>query len=266
MGFRVSVLLAVAASATGCYVQSAEDRAPVRGEQAARPPAQDVGECKVTLSKGCFDGHVVSKQEFFVEGKAFHNADDLATRFRELLTVQGDGADLTDYALELETPLDNLGYAAGFEYDLMGSVSRSGKIGPDGDFHVNELAEGQYELRVQKSVKFRAKRTVEQPVAADDQAQADDAQRDDPATDSGAADGTADDGAADGTSGADGGSEQATRKVEIAKSFCATIYADSTIDVRHGVRGNDNFKDFRLYVTDSDCTGKSHGTTLTLDP
>lgn len=238
MAFRAFIASAgIAALATGCYVETAEDRAPTPGGKSEPTrDAGDVGTCRYALGKGCFDGHVVAKQEFFVDGKQFFNADDLATRFHELVEVNAEGKALTagqDFQLALTTPVDNNSFVSGFEYDLVGETTRGGKMKTDGGFSLNDLPEGVYQLRVQRAVKFdvtRDETLPAEPVARDGQ----------PAPE--------------------------PRKVSVVKSYCATLYADTSVEVRKGKRTAENFGDFKLHVTDNECAAGGNRTSLTLKP
>jgi hypothetical protein len=237
--------------ASGCYVDSMDQRAPATGDKAQverNTNEQDPGACRTTFAKGCFDGYVLSKKDFFVDGRQYFNADDLAGRFAELVKVEDEGVALVagvDYQLALTTPLDNQSFIQGFEYNLTGDYPRSGKVRTNGNFAVNELPEGTYDLRVQRAIKFTVTRQV--PVVADDSIAA--AEPQEPVR--------------DGATPAEEPAAQPETQTEV-KTYCATIYADTVIEVRKGKRSFDNFGDFRTHITDHDCAvlGSSGGITL----
>lgn len=284
MSWRIiSAAIVFSGGLSGCYVETIDDqRDNVRGE---RPSADqriergageaEVGQCRFTAQKGCFDGHVISKKEFLVEGKAFFNADDLATRFGELITVERLGTQLRDgedYRFELLTPMDNPSFLQGFEYYLIGSTVRSGNVRNNGVFNVNELGEGSYDLRLQKMIKFQLVGTVvkmpttqaEPPVGEArpaEQHAGDEQPTEQPAEQpAGQAAGQP------GEQPAGPQPQQAEAPVteQVTKTFCATIYTDTTIDVRRGERLWQPFNEFRLHLTDRDCPAAGSGRVVTL--
>ncbi len=232
--------LALAAAVTGCYVDSMDQRAPTVGTDSTNTrrseAEQDPGACRTNFAKGCFDGYVLSKKDFFVDGRQYFNADDLAGRFAELVKVENEGVALVagvDYQLALTTPLDNQSFIQGFEYNLTGDYPRSGKVRTNGNFAVNELPEGTYDLRVQRPVKFTVTRQVAVEAQESDAVEPQDPVRD---GDAPAPEETA-----------------APEMKAVVKSYCATIYTDTVVEVRKGKRAFDNFGEFRTHVTDHDC-------------
>jgi len=57
-----------------------------------------------------------------------------------------------------------------------------------------------------------------------------------------------------------------SRAAAVTKTYCGTLYADTTLDVRRGQRTWNTFSDFKLHVTDHVCAAGGNQTTLTLDP
>jgi hypothetical protein len=280
MSWRIiSAAMVFSGGMSGCYVETIDDqRDNIRGE---RPSADqriergagegEVGQCRFTAQKGCFDGHVISKKEFLVEGKAFFNADDLATRFGELITVERLGTQLRDgedYRFELLTPMDNPSFLQGFEYYLIGSTVRSGNVRNNGVFNVNELGEGSYDLRLQKTIKFQVVGTVVKPPTTQVEPTAGQARPvEQPAGDEQAAEEPAEQPAGEAADQPAG--QQPQQSVEpvteaVTKTFCATIYTDTTIDVRRGERLWQPFNEFRLHLTDRDCPAAGSGRVVTL--
>lgn len=299
MAFRtafrsVYAVAAVSLLTTGCYVDSAGGRLPGASGRGIIAPkvdtsAADVGSCSFAIGRGCFDGHVTARTQFFVDGKPFFNADDLATRFRELLTVENSGtalaADSNGYRLVLATPLGNESFLSGFEYDLTGGAARSGKVRSDGSFGIDDLPEGTYDLRVQKAVRFTLAANTAHPTTPSDQAVdattatqeawmiAEAAEPAQPAEPNGASTvpskpqppmpaaaptqapkapaSQPDTSAAQPTSPTPRPDTVSAETIE--KSFCATIYADAVVNIRRGERLWDKFENFRLHVTNSSC-------------
>jgi hypothetical protein len=254
------VLIAVLFTTTGCYVEDFQERAENSSE--AQPPSvsrPNGFECRMTLSKGCFDGHILSETAFFVEGKEFFNADDFASpdRFAELVTLQRDGASLVagqDFGLKLVSALDRNNFAPGFEYFLKGAGVRRGKVRADGNFAINDLSDGIYDLRVQKSIKFAVVEKL-QTRAADETPSQPQPENPEPA---------------EGSTTGDQPAEPATPQVPasdapvaLSKQFCATLYADLQLDIRRGQRSFESFDTYKMYVTDSECGATGAGTTLT---
>ena len=254
----ISAAILLASGVSGCYVESVdEQRDSVGGRkinsdqrEEAHTSLTDLGQCRVTALKGCFDGHVISKKEFLVEGKAFFNADDLASRFAELITVERLGEQLRDgedYRFELLTAMDNPSFLQGFEYYLSGATVRAGNVRSNGVFNINELSEGTYDLRLQKSLKFQVIHTLAQPQA--------------PTEDATPVSGNAEAGSTD------TGAETTALIAEpqtVVKTYCATLYTDKTIDVRRGERVWEPFNEFRIHVIDRDCPASGSGRVVTL--
>jgi len=250
MAIRAILALAtVATLVSGCYVDPGQqDRAPsTAGGETVPNSSQDTSgssltdqaTCHYVIGRGCFDGHIAALQEFTVDGKQFFNADDLATRFSELLTVDSAGQPLAagqGYKLTMLTPVDNQSFVTGFAYDLKGERPTSGQVRDNGNFSINDLPEGTYDLRVQKAVRFELSASAATSPAAN-------AAGDDVPSPS-----------------------SVSPKAAVAKTYCATLYADTTLDVRRGQRTWNSFSDFKLHVTDNVCAAGGNQTTLTLDP
>jgi hypothetical protein len=230
---------ALASSLSGCYVETLDDRPPGAPGEEVSGETEDrtQGNCRRSLGKGCFDGHVVAKKEFYVEGTQYFNADDLAAHFENLVAITDEkGAALTagkDYQLKLVTPVDNQSFAQGFEYYLTGDTARTGKMRSTGDFSINDLGEGTYDLRVLKAIRFNIVREVEREVPA-------------PADQPDAA--------------------PTIEKVTLTTPYCATLYADTVLEVRRGERAWGTFGDFRLHATDKECSAQGNQTTIALTP
>ncbi len=252
-----SGLLAAALIVSGCFVEPADDDRheadgqPLVGTDDPGSPGISLGEqngrCRFTRSAGCFDGHVLSRQDFTVDGKAFFNADDFVMRFHELLDLRREGQRLehgTDYEIAELTSLDNTSFVQGFTYDISGVTARSGKVRTSGDFAVPELPEGSYALRVQRSVKFAVK-LLAQPQEL-------------PSSPTPAATG------AEQPAGAADGAAADPTVLTVTKSYCAVLYADADLDVRKGQRLYETFSSFNWRVSDQSCRedGRTGATVL----
>jgi hypothetical protein len=268
------VLAALLLSTAGCYVDDLQERAPSTADA-----DRNGYDCRLTLSTGSFDGHILTETEFSIEGKTFFNADDLAvpTRFAELVTIKKDGVALkagTDFDVVLVSQLGRDNFADDFEYFLNGEGTRSGAVRGDGNFSVNELREGLYDLRVQKAIRFRIVEKATVAATAEPEAPAaDEAPAVEPAE------------PAEPTAGGDTTEPAATEPAVTedastqpspaqpaavpaaqpeGKEFCATIYANTQLDVRRNKRAFVSFGDYKMYVTDNECGEAGEGTALTL--
>ncbi|MEN9834933.1 MAG: hypothetical protein RL011_1126 [Pseudomonadota bacterium] len=205
---------------SGCSVDVSKDETYPNRRLASGMDAFGLHGCRFALGRGCLNGHVGAMQGFFVDGHEFFNADDLHTRLGELLQVESQGQIITQsgggYDLTLVTPLDNDGFVSGFRYDLSGQMARSGSVRSDGQFGIDDLPAGDYQLRLQRAVRFRL--TSELPVNQD----------------------------------ASGGAAPAT-ETPAAKLFCATLYADNTITIRDHQSTWIDLSSFRLHVTQAEC-------------
>jgi hypothetical protein len=210
-----------------------------------------VTQCRTTYAKGCFDGYILATKEFTVNGKQFFDASDLATRFGELIS-----ADVKGYQVALVSELDNQSFLQGFEYVLTGNSMLPGKARSNGGFSLNELAEGSYDLRVFRSVKF----TASYPKAAAPAKPAEPAPAKPAEADGSVSTPLASESAPATT---DPGVQDAPEMV--TKTYCATLYADTTVDVRRAKRSTETFSDFRLHVTEDECTAAGTSATISLD-
>ena len=222
---------------TGCFVEPAEDRAPGSGTEIVKPvrDTEESGVCRYAIGKGCFDGHVMNRKEFFVDGQEFFNADDLAPRFAELISISSDELKLVEgeeFSLNLISKVDNDGFIEDFEYDLTGdnAFARRGKLLKNGNFSVNDVPQGFYDLRVQKPIKFSVTGNVQTLVT-------------DPATPD---------------------AEPTIKVEEVTRNFCATLYQDTTIEVVKGKRAQESFNNYKLHVTDTECAAGGNQTAITL--
>lgn len=236
-GLYAAVIAAV--FATGCFVDSAETRAPTAGTEITKIGKKEgdaeAGVCQFAIGKGCFEGHVLNRKEFYVEGQEFFNADDLAPRFAELIEIdQGDLklAEGEAFTLTLLSKVDNDGFIDGFEFDLTGenAFARRGSVRRSGNFGINDIPQGIYDLRVQKPIKFSVSGKVETLVA-------------DPANPDG---------------------EPIVVVEEVVRQFCATLYQDSNIEVLKGNRAQETFNHYKLHVTDTECAAGGNQTRISL--
>ena len=253
----------------GCYVeqtkeeaQDAQKRKKSAGE-AGLGLDQDAATCRFALGKGCFDGHAAAKTPFYIEGKQFFNADDLATRFKELLSIQADGKKLSEvkdgYELKLLTALDNNSFIQGFTYELFnGPTPRTGNLRSDGNFSVDDLTPGTYDLRIGKSVKFTLTSLAE-AASSDTGAVAI------PLTPAAPAPPNTPDAPAQPTQPTTGQpNTPAAGSHSVTKVYCATVYADTSINVHPGQRLWYTLAEFRLHITDDQCMNGGNQTVINL--
>lgn len=227
--------LTAVAFAAGCYVDSAHqervktDTAPVVDDR----PEPDAAACTLSTGKGCFDGYILPATALSVGDQQFFDADELDSRFVKLLP-----AVVQDYEFKLLTKVDNQRFLNGFEYVLNGPLVRKGKLRSNGSLGLNDLPEGVYELSVRRPIAFSLSRLVER---------------------------TAENGSGSGSASSGSGSDKVAPVAAetVTHVRCGTIYADTTITVRRGVRTSETFDAFRLYVTDSECDADGD-TTITL--
>jgi hypothetical protein len=260
---RIRAIFATAAIgvlAAGCYLETADERAPDAGSNGTAL-RDDVGQCQFKFGRGCFDGHVTARTAYFVDGKQYFNADDMAAHFADLVRINdADGNSLTagrEFSLALVSQVTNGSFESGFEYfltggqDGSGGIAKSGKVTTNGDFSINDLPEGVYDLRVERAVKFNVVMT---PVASAPVAQ--------PSASPSPADGEHPDTGANATAGTDAPVKAPAPDV---RPYCATLYTDVSIEIRRGKRVWNSFNDYKLHVTDRECEASPSGATVTID-
>jgi len=211
----------------GCYVDRGEDREEI----GSNPPVgakTPVGECRYTAATGCFEGEIPAAPNITVKEKNFFDANDLKVRFRELINVKIDSRDAGSAEPEfmLLTQVDNRSFSKGFQIFVKGEDSRAAEPLATGGFVLNKLPEGVYQVRVAKPVKFKLSQTVSQA---------------DPAT-----------------------PDAPAQSVVKEKTFCATLFAETAVEVRAGERTRYVFDDYDLHVTDHACAESQTATTLSL--
>jgi len=235
-----AVVLAGAAGfvVTGCFVESVDTRSPGSGTEIVKPVRDgdiEVGVCRYAIGKGCFDGHIMNRKVFYIDGQEFFNADDLAPRFAELISIKSEEFQLVEgekFTLNLLSKVDNTGFIEDFEFDLTGdnAFARRGKVLKNGNFSINDVPQGFYELRVQKPIKFSVTGKVQtlavDPVLLD--------------------------------------TEPTYKVEEITRNYCATLYQDTTIEVVKGKRTQETFNSYKLHVTDNECVTGGNQTAISL--
>jgi hypothetical protein len=209
----------------GCYVDRAQDREEIGSTQPGAGKTP-VGECRYSLNSGCFEGEIPAAPNVSVKDKNFFDVNDLKTRFKELITVKLDSRDGEEPAFTLLTQLDNKSFAKGFQIFVKGEDSRSAEPLATGGFVLNKLPEGVYQVRVAKPVKFKLSQTINQTDPANPDAPA--------------------------------------QPVLKEKTFCATLFAETAVEIRVGERTRYVFDDYELYVTDNACAESQTATTLSL--
>jgi hypothetical protein len=162
--------------AQGCYVEEAPSRAitpagqaPDKGKEQEKPdngkPEKVRGECFHNSENGCLEGNISSAMNLSVSGKSFFDADDLANRFHEIVEIRSpDGKilkDGKDYSLDLIPGFSNKNFAQDFQVFIKGERTETTVVRSSGKFFLNELPEGEYEIRVQRPIKMLVK--INQP-------------------------------------------------------------------------------------------------------
>lgn len=222
---------------TGCFVESAETRAPIPSAQGANKQESEAGVCRYTVGKGCFDGLILSRNVFRVDGREFFDADNFAPRFAELISIdQGDFklAEGEKLQIVVQTKIDSEGFLDGFEYDLTGAdgsafVSR-GAVRRTGGFSINNVPQGIYDLRIRKPIKFAVVGKVEVLTADTNNPDA----------------------------------EPVRTVKEVSRQYCATLYQDASIEILKGKREQESFNHYKLHVTDLECSTDGNQTRITL--
>ncbi len=246
--FRLVGLGMMVASSSACLVETpdGQGRHMEKGQSQEAERARDPsprgttqagpGLCQYGIGRGCFDGYVGFKKDFFVGGQSFFNADDFAESFAELLQVKGPEGILLkpaqDYQVTFLTPVDQRTFVGGFEYELSGELQRSGKISESGSFSVSDLLDGTYELRIQRPIRFLLVKNLPITPANPTETKA-------PAADTSAP------------------------QTEVAtKGYCATLYQNTEVNIRKGFRTYERLNDFKLHLSDRECDLKKHQVTL----
>lgn len=224
---RVLSLLGVLVLA-GCYHEVIDERVaePTKGDGGQFD--LDAGDCRITTRTGCFEGQVPSAPEIRVKGKSFFDVDSLRIRFKELIAIndaEGKALKETDYELTFLSPFDNRNFASGMEVYLKGDYAKSARVLRSGRFSVHELPQGEYEIRVQKMIPFQVTHTVAGDVRED---------------------------------GTVGEAKTTT------KTYCATLYSESSVDVRQAERSRQVFDEYEIYLLDRECAQAQAATKLSL--
>lgn len=163
--FAVSV-----AAVSGCYVEPSQDAQNGRAEVAGTPVKPRAaeprgGECHFSPERGCFDAFLSSRRALNVAGRTFFNADDLAARFKELVvkTEAGDLKNDSEQTLEISlvSPLDQASFITGFEFELMGTTKRSGRVRANGILSLNDLTPGTYDVRLSRLIRYQTRLKTE---------------------------------------------------------------------------------------------------------
>ena len=225
LGLSLSLVLA-----TGCYVESVDDRMTDAGtyDTSKRTPLNLKDSCNYDYKSGCFIGTIPSSPDITVDGKTFMDVNDLANRFHELIDVTGvdDMEELVegeDFELKLATQLNNENFTRGFEVYLKGEYYKTARVLASGQFAFNKLPEGEYMVRVQRPVRFVLERTVIEETA-----------------------------------------EGELVETDVKKHICATLFSDAPVQVNLTERERKTFDNFELYVTGDECVEHAAGTPIFL--
>ncbi len=223
------LLLTSVLAFSGCYVEDVEDRSQTpskRQNSSVFEATSSNDSCEMSARTGCFEGQITSAPNIFVNGIEFFDAEDLANRFDQIIDITNDeGVALVrdqDYQVELLTPFDNKNFTEKFEIYIKGDLTDTANIRSSGSFYFNNLPKGEYEVRVQRPIKFKVAAIQKQPSEAEAEA---DAQPEE---------------------------EVAVEAEE--KVYCATLYQDVAIEISPGERSlGQVFDSFKLYITDVQC-------------
>jgi len=212
----------------GCYVDRAEDRDQVGSSNQPGVSKTPVGECRYSFSTGCFEGEIPAAPNITVKEKSFFDVNDLKTRFSELVEVKFDDRDAggAEPEFTLLSQLDNRNFSKGFQIFVKGKDSRAADPLATGGFVLNNLPEDVYQVRVAKPIKFKFSQMTSVSDAVNPDAPA--------------------------------------QQVLKEKIFCATLFAETAVEVRAGERTRFVFDDYDLYVTDHACAESQTVTTLSL--
>ncbi len=152
----------------GCYVEDLSERTPsAHGGFTQQDLPQETqltkverrrGECFHDGVTGCLEGNISSAMNLSVSGKAFFDADDLANRFHEIVEVRAtDGKVLEhgkDYRMSLTPSFSNQTFAQDFQVFIKGERPDAVDVRSSGKFFLNQLPEGEYEIRVQRPIRM----------------------------------------------------------------------------------------------------------------
>lgn len=247
MKLRFTLLSLLASVQTSCFVDpslDSEKRFESKGDEISTQRGTSSvttgqGLCQFSLGRGCFDGYIGFKKDFFVSGVSYFNADAFASQFAQLLKVKdrqgGVLAEGKDFKVEVLTPIDQNSFTSSFEYELIGVMTRSGKVAGNGAFSVNDLMDGSgYELRVQRPIQFKIAR-----LSQDKPSDPSETSVNKPLSEN---------------------SDNIDFSEE--KIYCATLYQDSLIEIRKGLRTYERFNDFKIHFSEKECNARKSETVL----
>lgn len=172
--------------------------------------------CRYSFSTGCLEAAIPPAPEVTVNGRAFFDANDLASQFEDLLkeVAPSEQLALMDQGGEIEfmTRIDNRAFHKGFQIFVKGEAAKSADALATGGFMVHRLPEGAYSVRVQKDIRYLIKGSTPAPVKVQESIL----------------------GAGD-------------------PVYCATIYAEANVEVRAQERLKFLFDDYELRVNQGAC-------------
>lgn len=247
-GIKAWPVLGMMFICTGCYVQPIEDQ---RNENDKKNSDKfDLngrrGECLLDKYSGCFSGEVPPAPHIVVDGIEFDDADTLRNRFfKDLILPKlktAEGAETrTDVTFEWVTSLRNDNFGHDVQVFIKGGAARYQNVLVDYQFHLNNLPEERYEIRVQKPLKFILRRPVAAaatptPVPTATPAVPEASRAPQPAV------------------------VKATPKPEFkVQTVCARLVADASFDIQKEQRTRKTFNEYHLLVSEDDCGRSSNG-------
>lgn len=120
--------------------------------------------CQHSYSSGCIEGTVLSAPDIYINNKIFEDSDDFAQTFGDLVKVTDEKGNLIErdaYQLSLVTPLGNREFTKDFTVYIKGRDARQVGVLRNGQFYIDNLKYGVYEIRAQRKIRFKISRDVE---------------------------------------------------------------------------------------------------------
>ncbi len=154
MFIRVFIKIAfIVLAATGCSLEKWD----VENNDKTDP---HLTKCKKSESTGCVYGYVPSAPDLYVEGKKFFDVDELISNFDQLFEVRdyaGKARARDAYSIHWKEEIDNDTFANGFNVYVKGSSAKNSSVLRNGEFSLNYLPEGYYDIRVQRVIELDIK-------------------------------------------------------------------------------------------------------------
>ena len=226
----------------GCYLEtrSNDERADgkkksktdlsLTNEPSTTPASRTIGDCRLSPGAGCFAAQIASAPDISVAGEKFFDAATFRENFETLLQVKSldKTRELSNVKIEVISEFDNKTFARDFMVYVKGDRAMNAKVRSQGWFTLENLPDGNYDLRVARPVDFRVTGTAHV------------------------------------TSTSPGGGDPVSHDEEVTKTLCAVIYSDNSIQIHAGEKLSDVYDVFDLFVDDRDCKSTSSGRSISL--